>query len=160
MGASGETLCLRGAKASAVFTGSYQLSVDDKGRLAIPARLRQRLCDEYGPTVYVTKGWKPCLEIHPARAFHDIVEQIRQMPDQDAAETLKLTYIGRAVEAELDRQGRVMLPPLLRSAAGVDGKVVLVGMGNRFDVWSEGAYAEEMAAREADMKSALAQIRR
>ena len=143
-----------------MFSGSYQLSVDDKGRLAIPARLRQQLTDEYGTTVYITKGHKPCLEIHPARAFRAIADQIQEMEDQDAAEVLKLMYIGRAVEAELDRQGRVTLPPMLRQESAVNGKVMLVGMGSRFDIWADAAYAEEMAAREADLKSALARIKR
>lgn len=143
-----------------MFSGSYQLTVDDKGRVAIPARLRQQLSDEFGTTVYVTKADKPCLEIHPSRSFRSIAEQIQSMEDQESAEVLKLMYIGRAVESDLDRQGRVTLPPMLRQEAQVNGKVMLVGMGSRFDVWADTEYQNEVQTREADLKSALARIKR
>lgn len=143
-----------------MFSGSYQLTVDDKGRVAIPARLRQQLADEFGTTIYVTKADKPCLEIHPSRGFREIAEQIQEMEDQELAEALKLMYIGRAVESDIDRQGRVTLPPMLRQDAKLSGKVMLVGMGKRLDVWADSEYQTEVSAREVDLKSALARIKR
>lgn len=143
-----------------MFSGSYQLTVDDKGRVAIPTRLRQQLADEFGTTIYVTKADKPCLEIHPSRGFREIAEQIQEMEDQELAEALKLMYIGRAVESDIDRQGRVTLPPMLRQDAKLSGKVMLVGMGKRLDVWADSEYQTEVSAREVDLKSALARIKR
>lgn len=143
-----------------MLSGSYPLSVDEKGRLAIPARLRQQLAELYGTQVFMTIGFKDCVEIYPAPKFRDIEQQIQDMEDQEAAEDLKMLFIGRAVDAEIDKQGRVTLPPFLRSETGIEGKVYLVGMGSRLDVWSEAAYLAEVEQRKSSMKNALAKIKR
>lgn len=143
-----------------VLSGSYPLSVDEKGRLAIPARLRQQLAETFGTQVYMTIGTKECIEIYPAPKFREIEQQIQDMDDQEAAEHLKMLFIGRAVDAEIDKQGRVTLPPFLRSESQIEGKVYLVGMGSRLDVWSEAAYHAEVEQLKPTLKSALAQIRR
>ncbi|HUS24717.1 MAG TPA: division/cell wall cluster transcriptional repressor MraZ [Candidatus Binatia bacterium] len=131
MGESGET------RWRDVFTGHHQLSIDDKGRLAIPARFRQQLADRFGHQVFITIGDKACLEIYPVPEFQRIADSIALMDDQDHAEILKLAFIGRAVETEIDKQGRVSLPPMLRKAAGLDGSAVVVGQITRLDVWPE-----------------------
>ena len=143
-----------------MFSGSYSLSVDEKGRLAIPARLRQQLAEAFGTQVYMTIGAQACIEIYPASKFRDIEGQIQAMEDQEAAGNLKLLFIGRAVDAEIDKQGRVTLPPVLRQETEISGKVWLVGMGARFDVWPEAGYQAEVERRKASFKSALAQIKR
>lgn len=131
MGESGENLTAR------VFAGSHQLSIDDKGRLAIPARFRQLLADKFGSHLFITMGYRPCLEIYPAPEFQRIADSIPLMEDQDQAELLKLAFIGRAVETEIDKQGRVVLPPMLRRDARLDGAAIAVGQINRIDLWGE-----------------------
>lgn len=126
-----------------MFAGSHQLSVDDKGRLAIPSRLRAQLTDDYGTQVYITRSYNPCLEIYPASVFRDLAEQIRSLSDRKSADRLNQVLIGSAAETEIDKQGRVLLPQLLRKYARLDGSVVLVGQINRLDVWSEDSYQEK-----------------
>ncbi len=126
-----------------VFAGSHLLSIDDKGRLAIPSRLRAQLTDDYGPQVYITRSYNPCLEIYPANVFRDLAEQIRSMSDRRAADRLNQVLIGSAAETEIDKQGRVLLPQLLRKYARLNGSVVLVGQINRIDIWSEELYHEK-----------------
>lgn len=139
-----------------MFAGSHQLSVDDKGRIAIPARFRQALQELGGAQLYVTLGSNPCLEIYPAPEFQRIAADIQGLPDQHAAEQLKQWFIGFAVEAEMDRQGRVLLPPLLRRRAGLDGSAVLMGQITRFDLWSEPLWNERFGAEVGSLPDGLA----
>ena len=100
-----------------MFAGSHQLTVDEKGRLAVPARYRHALDAQCQSQVVITMGYEPCLEIYP--------------------ELLKRAFVGRAVECELDKQGRISVPTLLRRQAHLDTSVVLVGQINRFELWAE-----------------------
>jgi MraZ protein len=123
-----------------MFAGSHQLSIDDKGRLAIPARFRAQLD---GANVFITRAHKPCLEIYPAAEFHRLAEQIENLDDRRHADLLKEIFVGHAVETDVDKQGRVLLPQLLRKYAGLDGTVMVVGQIKRFDVWSESGWSKK-----------------
>ncbi len=120
-----------------VFTGQHHLTIDDKGRLAIPARFRQRLSELCGGQLIVTRGPNPCLEIFPAPEFQRLVEDIQNMEDRVAAEAVKSIVVGFATETEMDRQGRVLLPPNLRKSVRMDSSVVLMGQLIRFDLWAQ-----------------------
>jgi MraZ protein len=120
-----------------VFAGSHQLTVDEKGRLAVPARYRQALDERCRSQLVVTMGYEPCLEIYPAPEFHSICASIEAMENREHAELLKRAFVGRAVECELDKQGRIGVPPLLRRQAQLETAVVLVGQINRFELWAE-----------------------
>lgn len=125
-----------------MFAGSHQLSVDDKGRIAIPARYRAQLAEQCESQLAVTMGHEPCLEIYPRPEFERIAQDIAAMDNRDHAEILKRAFVGRSVEIEIDRQGRVGLPPILRRLAKLDSAVVLVGQINRFELWSEDRWNE------------------
>lgn len=120
-----------------MFAGSYSLAIDEKGRLAIPARFRQQFGDENAAQLFITVGPKPCLEIYPAAEFQRLAEEIQNLPDRKVADLLKQVFIGFAVETEIDKQGRVVLPTLLRKRVQLNGSAMLVGQITRFDVWSE-----------------------
>ncbi|MDE2150142.1 MAG: division/cell wall cluster transcriptional repressor MraZ [Gammaproteobacteria bacterium] len=139
-----------------MFAGSHQLSVDDKGRIAIPARFRQALQEQGGVQLYITLGSNPCLELYPAAEFRRIAADIQNLADQQAAEQLKQWFIGFAVEAEMDRQGRVLLAPMLRRRARLDGSAVLVGQITRFDLWAESAWNERFGAEVGSLPAELA----
>ena len=108
-----------------LFAGSHLLTVDDKGRLAIPARFRQALADQCESQLVITMGYEACLEIYPAREFARIAQAIEAMDNREHAELLKRAFVGRAVETEIDKQGRVALPPIQRSPPPV---VMAVGV--------------------------------
>lgn len=120
-----------------MFAGSHQLTIDDKGRLAIPSRFRQQLADEHGSQVVITMGAERCIELYPAPVFREIVKAITSLPPHGPARVLRQRFIGHAVECEIDKQGRVQLPQLLRAQAGLESQVVLVGNIDRFELWSE-----------------------
>ena len=143
-----------------MFTGSQLLTVDDKGRLAIPARVRQQLVDKYQSLqVFLTRGPETSIEIYPASVFLKLADDIQNLENRKHAELLKRIFIGHAADAEIDKQGRVLLPPVLREHARIDSSVMLVGQVIRFDVWSEqvwkDALGEGTAADEADAFAAL-----
>jgi mraZ protein len=138
-----------------MFAGSHQLSVDDKGRVAIPARFRQPLAEQCGGQLVVTLGPNPCLELYPAPEFARLAQDIQQMEDRQTADVLKQWFIGFASEAEIDRQGRLLLPPLLRRRIGIEGAAVLMGQITRFDLWSESLWQERFGEESGAFGGAL-----
>lgn len=126
-----------------MFTGSHQLTVDDKGRLAIPARVRQQLTEQHGPQIFLTRGPDPSIEIYPAATFQALAEQIQNLQDRTKAELLKKIFIGHATDTEIDKQGRVLLPAVLREHARIKTDVRLVGQITRIDVWAEETWIGE-----------------
>lgn len=128
-----------------MFAGSHQLTVDEKGRLAIPARYRAQIDELCDLQLVITMGHESCLEIYPAPEFKKIANAIDAHPNQEHAELLKRAFVGRAVDAEIDKQGRVSLPPILRKLAKLDSAVVLVGQINRFELWSDDRWNEMYA---------------
>lgn len=141
-----------------MFAGSHQLTIDDKGRLAIPARYRQLLADECQSQLVVTLGPNPCLEIYPAPEFQRLADEIQAMEDREAAETLKNWFIGFAVETEIDKQGRVLLPPMLRKRARLNGQAVLMGQIRRFDLWAEDLWNERFGDGSGSIAATLRDV--
>lgn len=139
-----------------MFTGSHHLAIDEKGRLAIPARFRQALSEQCDSQLVITLGPNPCLEIYPLPEFERIVHDIQAMEDRDQAETLKQWFVGFAVETEIDKQGRVLLSPMLRRRAQLDGAAVLMGQDSRFDLWPEREW-EQRFGEASDQKVLLQQ---
>lgn len=139
-----------------MFLGSHQLTVDEKGRLAIPSRIRAQLAESHGAEVVITMGPRTSLEIYPAATFQSIAEQIQNLEDRDAAELLKLAFVGRAVETEIDKQGRVMLPQFLRKQAQLESGVVLVGQINRLELWAQAIWDDMFNEGPNSVRPALA----
>jgi MraZ protein len=137
-----------------MFKGAHHLAVDEKGRLAIPARFRQSLAEQCDSQLVITVGPNPCLEIYPLPEFERIVRDIQAMEDRTQAETLKQWFVGFAADAEIDKQGRVLLPPMLRRRAQLDGAAVLAGQDARFDLWSEREW-EQRFGEAIDQKPTL-----
>ena len=143
-----------------MFTGSHPLTIDDKGRLAIPARFRQRLLESAGPQVYLTRTYLPCVEIYAVAAFHNVVEQIDQMADRKLADKAMRAFVGHAEETEIDKQGRVLVPQLLRKLARLDGSAVAVGQNKRIEIWSEDVWTEFSGGSNDELADAFAQVKR
>jgi MraZ protein len=116
-----------------VFTGEYRHSVDDKGRIAVPARFRAQLA---GGAV-VSRWLEDCLAIHTQRGWDELAEKIGQLPIGDPGSRLFQRFIfANAFEADLDRQGRVVIPAYLREAAGLEQDAVIVGSRDHAEIWA------------------------
>ncbi|MCR4403178.1 MAG: division/cell wall cluster transcriptional repressor MraZ [Firmicutes bacterium] len=121
------------------FIGTYDHAVDDKGRLAIPARFR----DGLGQRFYATKGLDKCLFLFPEMEWRAQQAQLASLPltMRDARAYSRLFFAG-ACECELDRQGRINIPQYLREYAGITKDVVIIGVMSRVEVWSREVWLE------------------
>jgi MraZ protein len=121
-----------------VFRGVSFLNLDAKGRLAIPARYRERLqscCDSH---LIITVDRDRCLLVYPEPTWIEIERRLDQLPSFDErARKLQRLYIGHAQEVDMDGQGRVLLPPALRRFASLDKRVAVVGQGKKIELWDE-----------------------
>lgn len=145
-----------------VFSGWYTQSVDDKGRVAVPASFRQMLARMEGLPLFVTPisiRNQPHLEVYPAPEFKRIADQIQAVQDRARSEVLKRAFFGRSVSVDFDSQGRIMLPGWLREAGALGGKVVFEGQITRIDIWDEARY-EALELDPAELEEALESIRR
>jgi MraZ protein len=120
-----------------VFRGVSNLSLDAKGRLAIPAKYREQLRSCCDARLVITIDADRCLLIYPEPNWREIERKL---------EKLQRLYIGHAHEAEMDSQGRVQLTPELRGFANLDRRVVLLGQSNKFELWDEDTWSERRDA--------------
>jgi MraZ protein len=144
-----------------VFIGSYEHTIDVKGRMAVPSRLRDRL----GERMYVTRWLDKCLALFPADQFEALAEKVSSLSIGDPnARNLRRIFFSEAAEVAPDKQGRINIPARLRQFAGVsadDAQVAVVGMNNFVEIWAMETWNEvqEEAEQNVDtMAAALANI--
>ncbi len=123
-----------------MFMGEYNHTVDEKGRLIVPSKFREQLGDEF----VVTKGLDGCLFIYPEDEWDRIEEKFREVPltTQDARKFARFFFAGAAT-CEIDKQGRILLPQVLRAHANITKDAVLVGVLNRVEIWSRERWESE-----------------
>ena len=115
-----------------MFLGEYQHTVDQKGRLAIPAKFREELADG----AVVTRGLDKCLVIYPGSEWASLAERVSRLPQtQPNVRTLSRLLFSGAVDLSLDGQGRTILPQYLRKYAGIAANVAVIGLYQRIEVW-------------------------
>lgn len=114
--------------------GEYRHNLDPKKRLAIPAKLRKEL----GERAILTRGLNNSLFLYPMAQWQKLTEKLGQLPvgQSDTRSFLRLMFAG-AVEVELDRLGRILVPDYLKAYAGLGSKTVIVGVHDRLEVWDE-----------------------
>ena len=122
-----------------MFRGVNGINIDTKGRMAVPMRYRLKLQDEnHGCTVLTIDTEERCLLLYPLKTWEEIENKLSQLPSfNPAARRIQRLLIGHATDVEMDGQGRILLPPLLREYAGLNKNAVLVGQGKKFELWDE-----------------------
>jgi MraZ protein len=119
-----------------LFKGTYRHRIDPKGRLPVPASFRRLLRGAGAPTLVVTP-LDQCLACYPPIEWGRLEDQLRALPEfSRPVKALTRLLASRALDCPLDRQGRILLPPALRAAAGLDREAVVVGVLARFEVWA------------------------
>ena len=131
------TLCGKGEK---TVTGQYQHTIDAKGRLFIPSKLREEL----GETFYVTMGTDSCLSVYSDASWARFTEKFESLPYTRTKAMRPL--FANAAKCEPDAQGRILLPQKLRAYAGLEKDVTVIGVSNRAEIWD----AERWAKVEAE----------
>lgn len=115
-----------------MFIGEYSVSIDDKGRLAIPKKFR----DDFAAGMVVTRGLDNCLFVYTAEEWKKLAEKLASLPlAQKNTRAFSRLMLAGASDAEPDKQGRILLPDYLRSFAKVTKKVVVAGLYNRLEIW-------------------------
>jgi len=125
-----------------VFSGSHSLSMDPKGRMAIPMRIRDALAETASSKIVITANTEErCLLIFPEPKWLEILPQIEALSGfNKASARVKRILIGYATTLDIDANGRVLVPSTLRTYAKLDKKVMLVGQGSKFELWSEDSW--------------------
>jgi MraZ protein len=130
-----------------MFLGQYRHSLDNKGRLTIPARFRELL--EGG--AFVTRGFDHNLLILTTADFDRLTRRVNQMSMTDPdARDLRRRLFSNASQVDFDRLGRILIPTFLREAAQIDGDAFLVGAGNYFEIWAPEVWEKHNARQEED----------
>ncbi|ETI61252.1 cell division protein MraZ [Marinomonas profundimaris] len=134
-----------------VFRGIHQVSVDVKGRMSLPARLRDDLAqyDEDGVVVTIDPVSR-CLLLYPLSEWELIQQKLDKLPTfQPQARRLQRLLVGHATDLEVDKAGRILLPAPLREFARLDKKLTILGQGKKLEIWSQ----EEWEAQREDYLS-------
>ena len=113
--------------------GEYNHTLDAKGRLVVPSKVREELGDQF----VITKAFDQCLYIFPNESWGKFVDKIHGLPaSKEKVRKVQRRFIGSSWDCEPDKQGRFLIPPKLREYAQITKEVVLVGLSDRLEVWS------------------------
>ena len=142
-----------------MFRGECSLSLDAKGRLAVPSRYRDRLAESCAGKLIVTISLlERCLAVYPFPAWQRIEEKLNELPALDTkAQAISHLLIGHASECDMDAHGRILVPPSLREFAGLDKRVKMVGRISKFELWDEAAWAARRDAMLSQVDELLAE---
>lgn len=126
-----------------MFRGVTHINLDAKGRMAIPTRYRERLQERCAGQVVVTVDRDHCLLLYPLPEWEEIERKLVKLPSLNKqARRLQRLLIGHATEVQLDSNGRILLPLPLREFAGMTRQIVVIGQGNKFELWDEQSWNE------------------
>ena len=125
--------------------GTYTPKIDAKGRMALPAKFRSQL----GPGMVMARGQERCVYLLPQSEFRRIAVQIQRtsMGNKAARDYLRV-FLSGAVDQEPDKQGRVLVPQMLRDYANLDSDIVVIGVGTRAEIWNRQAWEDYLADKE------------
>lgn len=125
------------------FKGSYQHSVDSKGRINIPKKFKKNVSSEASDTFVVTRGFEQCLFVYPLDEWDLLEEAIRQLsPTNPKHRFFTRTLLKPATESKLDKQLRVTVPKELLQFAGIENEVLILGVLNHLELWNPKMYEE------------------
>jgi len=129
-----------------MFRGANSINLDAKGRIAIPAKYRERLRESCAGQIIVTIDLEqPCLSLFPLPHWEQLERQLQGLSNTNPVhQSIKRLLLGHACECELDKNGRVLLPAVLREHAELDKHLMLAGMGNTFQIWNESKWYDRI----------------
>ncbi len=122
-----------------MFLGRHEHSVDNKGRMAVPARFRDRLSGE----LILTRGNDRCLYLFTQSSWEPLADKLNALPTGDSdARNLRRAVFSAAEPVELDKQGRIVVPDHLRQYAGITANVSIIGLGDYIEIWDQEAWTQ------------------
>ncbi len=137
-----------------LFRGINNITVDAKGRMAMPARYREHLLQGCGGRLVVTVDRDHCLLVYPLPEWEVVETKLNELPSFNRqARSMQRLIIGYATELEMDAQGRILLPAMLRDFASLGKKAVLIGQGKKLEIWDETTWTENQDVWLAEVQS-------
>ena len=128
-----------------MFRGVAQLNLDSKGRLAVPSRFRDALLERCGGHLVITADSDRCLLIYPLPEWEPIEQKLMSLSSfNPRIRELQRRLVGYAEDVVMDATGRILVPPALREFAQLEKNVVLVGQGNKFELWNKDNWEQLM----------------
>lgn len=138
-----------------MFIGQFSNKIDDKGRLAIPSKFREEL---FGGAV-VTKGLDGCLFVYTKSEWSSLAERLTTLPLTAAnARAFSRHMLAGAMDVEIDKQGRIVLPGYLRQFAHIDTNVIVAGLSNRIEIWDQTTWEAYQLKTEATSEELAEQL--
>lgn len=135
--------------------GQYKHTIDNKKRLALPAKFR----NELGSKVVVTKGFEACLVVYPEKEWQVISEKMSSMTvTQTEARAVARNFLSGAAEAELDKLGRILVPDYLKEYADLKKDVVVCGLSTRLEIWDAEKWAKYMKQTEESVDEMVSKL--
>ncbi len=126
-----------------MYRGVSTINLDSKGRMTVPTKYRDALARQCEGQMVVTVDRDSCLLLYPLPEWEEIERKLVRLPSfNKQARRLQRLLIGHATECELDSNGRILLPQPLREFAAMQKSVVLIGQGNKFEIWAEERWNE------------------
>ena len=134
-----------------MFRGRFEHTIDSKGRISIPAKFRELLAEKYDERVMIT-NFDRCLVAYPYEEWRSMEEKISSLSMvKKEAKAFQRFFVSAAVECPIDKLGRILIPPTLRSYAQLEKEVVFAGMVKKFEIWSKERFLEEIQKAEVDI---------
>jgi len=136
------------------FKGSYEYSVDAKGRVNIPAKLRKYVSPEANETFVITRGYERCLYLYPLDEWGTLEQSIRQLSSSNAQHRLfTRTLLQYATECQLDAQSRISVPKELLQFAGLEDQVLILGVLEHIEIWNPKTHEEYLSSQTESYES-------
>lgn len=138
----------------ATFHGKYYNSLDAKGRIIVPASFRDIIRNSDSAKLYITNSaTESCLNIYPHEEWMKLQDKIRQLPRSDRAmKTFRYRVIASAQECELDKQGRLLIPPSLREDGKLNNEIVVVGQIDWIEIWNREEWNNMIDLKDIDRR--------
>lgn len=123
------------------FTSEFECKLDAKGRLVLPSRIKAQLPEDGGHELVMRKGFEPCLILYPMVEFKKVFSRISGLNEfNEEYRKLQRNFLSGVVTVELDNNGRFLIPKNMLTYASLDRDVILVGTGNKVEVWKPSIY--------------------
>jgi MraZ protein len=142
-----------------MFRGSFEHSVDSKGRVSVPSKFRDIIADRYDGRLVMAMDFDRCLTVYPLEEWEKLEEKIKTLPmmQKEVKEFMRF-FFSSATECELDKQGRILIPPAHRERAGITKSVMLVGIINKIEIWDAEAWEARNSQNGDKISEALAAL--
>ncbi len=152
-----KTVQKRGSIFMNFLSGEYECKLDPKGRLVLPAKIKANLPEESGNHVVLTRGFEPCLVLYPQQEWKKIYDRVASLNEfNEEYRHFQRNFFRGNTEVELDNTGRFILPRTMVRYAEIDKEAIVVGLGNRVEIWNPNKY-EAYLIKDQESFSALAQ---